>query len=207
MTHPYFKKGRADLLGYIQRTGTADKIVKRDIKSIQKKVKDLEVLQQQVEKLQQVVEMQNEKIDKIWGIVEALANQVPGASRILSRDVLRDFNFNPRGVKRTRFNEDMLEDDVATSLDRPGDIPSLRITSSDIVLEPSAVTSKPTFHRTYASEDSTSSETERGISKTMSSMSIQETNSGNLFGRSLSTMSAAAEDDYQELVRLLSGST
>ena len=88
-------------------------------------------------------------------------------------------------------------------MDQP-ELPSLRITSSDLMLDPTVATAKPTFHRTFASEDSSMSGD--GISKTMSNMSIQETNSGNLFGRTLSRMSASAETDYQELVRLLSNS-
>ena len=191
VSHPYFKKGQDKLLGFIQRTGTSDKIVKRDIKTIQKDLKDCLA---EVAILKNTVQMQAEQLDKVWHIVEALASQVPGASRILSRDLFRDFN--PRGVKRARFNE---ED--ASSLDQP-ELPSLRITSSDLMLDPTVATAKPTFHRTFASEDSSMSGD--GISKTMSNMSIQETNSGNLFGRSMSHMSASAETDYQELVRLLS---
>jgi hypothetical protein len=144
--------------------------------------------------------MQKERTDKIWGILQTIVNQTPGASKILSRDLFRDFNFNPRGVKRTRFNEDV---GVSSSLDQP-ELPSLHITSSDLMLDPSISTAKPTFHRTFASEDSSMSGD--GITKTMSNMSIQETNSGNLFGRTLSRMSASAETDYQELVRLLSNS-
>ena len=92
MSHPYFKKGQGKLLGFIQRTGTSDKIVKRDIKTIQKDLKDCLA---EVAILKNTVQMQAEQLDKVWHIVEALASQVPGASRILSRDLFRDFN--PRG--------------------------------------------------------------------------------------------------------------
>ena len=190
--------------------------MKKDLELVHRQIAELNDYRERTARLERIVEIQQEKLDKVWGIVQALVNQVPGASRILNKDLFRDLTYNQRGTKRARFNDDVeiaksIPDDIIVdipktdSLSSQPSFSSLRFTSSDLQLDPSIATSKPTFHRTYASEDSSS--TGGDITKTMSSMSLQnnevDTN-GAIFTRSLSKMSAAAEEDYQDLVRLLS---
>lgn len=229
VTHTFFVRNRPDLLRNIQRTATVDKSVKNEIARLRDKVEQLEGTVRFVESQNSVL---SEKLDKVWGIVQALAARTghPGVTDVLKRDVFRDMKlggkrrrveFDDHGVDPLasfshafsmddRFDPTLLNIDSedghppsTSSSEMP--VPPLRITSSDVM----PATSRGGFHRTYASDGSDASADNHKISKTLSAMSIHDdenaSSSDHDFKRTISQMSTGAIEDYAELVRLLSG--
>eukprot|EP00939_MAST-03C_sp_MAST-3C-sp1_P003747 g3747.t1 len=124
ISHPFFVRNRFDLLGFIQRVVPVDKTMKKEIEELREKVASLEHTCAYLDSHRSIL---SEKLDKVWGIVQVMAQRTPGVLQVLKRDVFRDFRRNSSSSAPTRPKRLRME---TPSISAEADMAALLITQS-----------------------------------------------------------------------------